>query len=143
MLPQITILSEIWIEDEEILFYLLPGYNSYPKCNADHRAGGVIVFVANYLSCRRIGSIQITTADYVHLEIVFCKAFSVDIIGMYRLQEYSEIIFTYDLIRLLNTVKNRNFVGSGDVNINLLRHSEGVDYYNITMASNAFEVSNQ
>lgn len=72
-----------------------------------NRAGGVIICVANCLSCRRIGNIQITTADYVHLEIVFCKTFSVDIIGMYRLLEYSETIFTDDLSRLLNTVKNR------------------------------------
>lgn len=106
-LPKITILSEIWIEDEEIPFYSLLGYNAYPKCNADYRAGGVIICVANCLSCRRIGKIQITTADYVHLEIVFCKTFSFDIIGMYRLLEYSEIIFTDDLSRLLNTVKNR------------------------------------
>lgn len=58
---------------------------------------------------------------------------------MYRLQEYGEIIFTDDLSRLLNTVKNRNFVLSGDVNINLLRQSEGVDNYNITMASNGLK----
>lgn len=30
-LPKIIILSEIWIEDEEIPFYSLPGYNAYPK----------------------------------------------------------------------------------------------------------------
>lgn len=39
------ILSEVWINSDEVVLYKIPGYNVVYKCNDSYRAGGVICFI--------------------------------------------------------------------------------------------------
>lgn len=43
--PDIIILSEVWINANEISYYNIPDYKSYIKSNDDHRAGGVVMYI--------------------------------------------------------------------------------------------------
>lgn len=137
--PHIIILTEIWINDCEVALYSLPGFNVYSQCNISHRAGGVLVYVADFIQCKQINNINFNTADYVHLQVSISDPVCVDLVGMYRLQEYGEDLFIDELDVLLSNIKSRHVIIDGDININLLKQSGTVEYYKIKMGSYGFE----
>lgn len=138
-LPQVIILTEIWINDDEASIYNLPGYVMHSKCNQSQRSGGVLVFVDNNLFCVRVEKTEIKTADIVHLKITLPDNIIIEILGIYRLHEYSPIIFTDELNIYLNLIKNKNLIVCGDININLLNQLNCVDNYLTTMANHGLE----
>jgi exonuclease III len=44
-IPDFLVLSEIWIDQDEINLFKIPGYNAYFKCNNSYRAGGVLCYI--------------------------------------------------------------------------------------------------
>lgn len=45
IIPDIIVLTEIWIKESESHLYEIPNYNSFIKTNENYRAGGVKVFI--------------------------------------------------------------------------------------------------
>lgn len=120
--------------------YNLPGYVSYPKCNCLQRSGGTLIFVVEYLSCIRIlKNPIIVTADCVHLKIILADNTSVEILGIYRLQEFSPNRFTIELDNYLHLIKNKNLIICGDININLLEATNCVNNYLMVMANHGLD----
>lgn len=134
-LPQIIVLTEIWIDDNETDMYKLPGYVSYFKCNLSRRAGGVFIFVAEHYSCSQIDKINLETADCVHLKITLADNTLFEILGIYRFHEFSPNQFSDELDKCLKLIKNKNMIICGDMNINLLNSTNCVNNYLMIMAN--------
>lgn len=63
--PQIIILSEIWIKDNEIDLYQIPNTLFY-KCNTSNKSGGVTGYIHNNIKCTNI-TVTAETANYIQL----------------------------------------------------------------------------
>lgn len=133
--PDIIILSEIWILDNELNQYSLPNYNLFTKCNNSYRSGGVAVFVSDRLACHVIPDLDFETADCLHLSIIVSHKFTLDVLAIYRLQDFVVDRFVNELESCLSSIKNNNLVISGDLNINILERNRLNDDYLITIAS--------
>lgn len=44
-MPDVIVLTEVWINDNECNLYNIDGYQKFTKCNNSYRAGGIIVYV--------------------------------------------------------------------------------------------------
>jgi hypothetical protein len=135
--PDIIILTEIWIEDNELYQYCLPNYNLYSKTNHSYRSGGVAVFISSQFTCHVINDFDIETADCLHLALSISDSMPItlDIIAMYRLQEYNATDFTNDLEVFLSKNKSELLLICGDININTLDQTALVDSYNLVTSS--------
>lgn len=107
MLPDIIVLTEIWIYENDVDIYKIPGYKVYYHCNQSYRSGGVIVNIINSLSCSE-SNIDSETADIVHININLDKS-SLCILAVYRLHCFTVQAFTQELEHILYRVKDKNF----------------------------------
>lgn len=129
------VLSEIWIDSDEIQLYSIPGYKLYSSCNNEYRAGGVLCFVENSIDCKHISApFDMTSADCLLLDVNLNKS-HFKLICIYRLQSVSENTFLFELSQLLQEIKN-NIIYIGDININLLYNNGITQNYNSIMSSN-------
>lgn len=85
------VLSEIWIKDDEVNLYKIPGFNSFARCNDTYRAGGVICYVNEEANVSQI-NIEMITADVMVLKVKIKNTFF-NVFSIYRLLMYSEITF--------------------------------------------------
>lgn len=143
-LPDIIVLSEIWINYNETDFYKLPDYNVYFNCNENYRAGGIAVYLKNTCCNVNIINLKCESADVLMLSFDF-KRVQFHIISIYRLLAYSIDFFINefnDHFKNDNGVfKNtRNLIWIGDLNINILEDMvSAIDNYNTLMAANGLE----
>lgn len=138
IIPDIIVLTEIWIKESESHFYEIPNYNSFIKTNENYRAGGVKVFVKTNVKVLSNVSIVCQSADFLKIEFkfnnqIFC------LLALYRFHFMPREIFLEDLSKVLDNSKKNNIIYIGDININLLSSDSVVDNYNILMASNGLE----
>lgn len=134
-MPDIIILTEIWIQDVEINQYNLPHFILFSKCNASQRSGGVAIFVSDRLHCHVIPCLDLESADCLCLRVTINPNFLLDLMAVYRLQDYSIERFLSEFDIVLMEFKNKNLIINGDLNINTLESSRGVDSYLFKMAS--------
>lgn len=121
VLPEIIILTEIWIFENEVDNYKIPGYNTFHNCNQSYRSGGVIVYVVECLVCSE-SVINAQTADMVQLSINFDK-FSLAILAIYRLHSHTIQAFIEEVQNTLNCIKDKNLLLIGDLNICILENT--------------------
>lgn len=138
-MPDIIVLSEIWINDDETDQYSLTNYNMFIKCNNTYRAGGIAVFVSNQITSIPLDIENKITADYIHLQITLSCQLQIDILAIYRLQEFPINTFTNELISILSLINSSNLIVIGDLNINILDQSPSVDDYLIKLASQGMQ----
>lgn len=134
-MPDIIILTEIWIEDDEVNFYILPHYSNFVKCNSEYRSGGVAIFVSDKITASQIDNTRMQTADCVRLKLMLPKNNQLELLAIYRLHEFSADNFIIELDSILTQIKTPNLMINGDININILESSRTVDEYMIKMAS--------
>lgn len=109
IIPDIIVLTEVWIEDYEMNLFQIPGYCMYAKCNSLYRARGVVMYVTNNLVSRELDKINVRSADCIHVEVVLRNNLTYDLIGVYRLQEFSSQMFLKEFDNnCLQVVRNKN-----------------------------------
>lgn len=133
-LPNLIVLTEIWINDYEVDNYTIKGFNMFSNCNNTYRAGGVAVYVADSFKVKIHDVLDLKSADVLVFDTYFsnCKA---TIICVYRLQSYSIDSFVEEFNSLLSKFKSKNLFVMGDFNINILGSSTSIDEYKLTMSS--------
>lgn len=115
------VLSEIWVNQDEINLYKIPGFNVFDCCNTNYRAGGVLCYVSESLDTTQL-NVRMTTADILILHVKIKNVYF-NIFCLYRLQMFTEINFINELSDVLNELKN-NVILIGDININLLNNCQ-------------------
>lgn len=140
--PEIIVLSEIWINSNEVQFYEINNYTLKSKCNDEYRAGGVAIYVSNSIDIVDTSNVQIITADVLQIEIKILNQFF-HIFAIYRTHYYTKEYFVNELenyFAINNNLKHlKNVLFIGDVNMNLLEQSNIVDNYKIVMAANGLK----
>lgn len=127
------VLSEIWINQDEINLYKIPGFNVYACCNANYRAGGVMCYVSKCLDVNQV-NVKMNTADVLVLHVQVKQAYF-NIFCLYRLQMFTEINFVDELANILNELKN-NVILLGDININILNSTQSYVQNYLNLLSN-------
>lgn len=138
-LPDVIILTEIWIEVSEENLYSIANYLSFVKCNSNQRSGGVAVFLSDKITAYRVDSTDMITADCVHLKISLSDNKFFELLAIYRLHEYSVDNFTTELDTVLSKIKAATLMINGDININIIDKSHPSDQYIIKMASHGLK----
>jgi hypothetical protein len=104
-LPDVIILTEIWIEESEVNLYSIANYSSFVKCNPNQRSGGVAVFLSDKITAFQVEDTHMITADCVHLNISLSDNNFFELLAIYRLHEYSIDNFTIELDAVLSKIK--------------------------------------
>lgn len=139
-LPDVILLTEVWIDDDELNLFQIPEFATFAKCNSLYRAGGVVIYISDKIVCRELYiTANIKTADVIHIELIINEFITIDIIGVYRLQEFSSYMFINDFDSYLSKVKYKNLIVCGDMNLNLLKSSPESELYLIKMASHGLD----
>jgi hypothetical protein len=138
-LPNVIILTEIWIDESEVNFYNLPNYRSFVKCNSSYRSGGVVVFVSDKITTSQLDCTSMTTADCVHIKMSLPDNNVIELLAIYRLHEFSADTFIVELEDIISKIKSSCLMVNGDININILDKSDTVDNYIIKMASHGLK----
>lgn len=134
---QFIILSEIWINEDELNLYKLPGYNTFANCNNIYRAGGVLCYVSESINVSRI-DLDMVTADSLLLNITFEHSYF-KLLCIYRLHSFSEISFINELSTVLQSVKNNTiYVGDININLDLVSSNQHVQNYFSLLINNGF-----
>src|SRR5258705_3004522 len=81
--PDIIILTETWVGEEEKTYFHLDGYNSLFSGNDSRRGKGVIMYIKNNLPFNLLDHITIKNSDLVGVSITLNKI-PLNIIGLYR-----------------------------------------------------------
>lgn len=131
----LIVLSEIWIFEEEVSFYKIPGYTSYANCNNNFRSGGIIVFALNKIKVKN-RFIKMQSADILVLEMKI-ENVVYSIFSVYRLQKFSEDIFIQELETILSKLTT-NIIFLGDINICIKKTKPEVEKYLSLMYNNGF-----
>lgn len=131
----IIVLTEIWIFEEEISFYKIPGYTSFANCNEEYRSGGIITFIRDNFDAKD-KCIKMQTVDILVLEFQISNSVF-NIFGVYRLQNYTEHAFIDELEPLLNCIVT-NTIFLGDINICIKKDRPEVESYLSLLYNNGF-----
>lgn len=141
-LPDIIFLSEIWIEDYEVAQYKLPNFITNANCNSSHRAGGIILFISKNINCDIAEAPKLITADALQVKVKINSNTAITIVALYRLHNYPHMQFNEELDLLLTKIVCNNLILCGDINIDLLNHSNHTNDYLIKMASHGLKSLN-
>lgn len=142
-LPEIIILTEIWISNNESSFYQISNYDLIVHSNENYRSGGVaIYFKNNVFHSLQYTKIQFETADILKTQFkIYGSEFVLYVI--YRLHEYCISNFVNELDLYFSNSRtgpfSKNNLILGDINIDLFKSDNDIDRYKTLMASFGFE----
>lgn len=140
--PDLIVLTEIWIKNNETIFYKIPNYNLLVSTNENQRAGGVAIYVKNDIFQEvECNNINFMTADILQINCKFCGTLF-EVLAVYRLHNYTINSFVDELDIYLTTLlkQTNNLIVMGDLNIDLMNLMNfDIDRYRIVMASNGLE----
>lgn len=136
-LPDIVVLSEIWIEEYEMQNYSLNGYSLYANCNSTYRAGGVAAFVNNNIRCTAL-NLNLRTADCLLLRLV-TDWYDIYVLCVYRFVSGDCDEFVIELSKFLKSKRFPNIIIVGDINIDILNLPSSSDKYMSMLAQHGFE----
>lgn len=134
-IPQIVILTEIWVSECESAYFKIPGYTQFVKYNDNYRAGGLVAYISETLSAISTNISEMYSADVLKLSIELSSELSLTVIAIYRLHSNPTVEFLKELQSLLETTHERNSIIIGDMNLCILHKSQLVDDYQTLMAS--------
>lgn len=87
VLPDVIILTEIWLYDCEASLFSIENCVSFFDCNNDGISGGVMVFIRNTLKSQAV-DVHFTTANCVLIKINIDKM-NLSLLAIYRLHKYA------------------------------------------------------
>jgi hypothetical protein len=143
-LPDLIILSEIWINSNEASLYEIPNYKMHVKCSDDYRAGGIAVYLKDTLVDISNIQFEAQTADAVLVSFRFMEQ-QFHVLALYRFGFLPINLFNNEFEKkFMNKDKDfkkfSNLFWIGDLNINLLDSScNDIDSYKTMLASNGLE----
>lgn len=146
ILPDIIVLSEIWINSDESNLYTIPDYNLYLKCNDQYRAGGVAVYIKDSFKDVKFVELKCISADALLVSLSYLNT-QLHILAIYRLLFCSIDLFVNELKQCFNDRNNLlinaiNLIWIGDININISddsSYNSDVDNYLALMSRNGLE----
>lgn len=112
--------------------YSIDCYNLHANCNNKYRAGGVAVFVRNYLNAVINTDYSLNSADILSVD---CNigGLKLSILCVYRLHSVNISEFVVEFNSILSAVKSKNVLVLGDINIDILSNSRLIDEYKLMM----------
>jgi len=135
---EVLIFTETWTSEEEKSLLNINGYNLYIKSNSLNRSDGIVMYVANSISSKKIDSPN----EYPFLAVELqTKNNKYLVTSVYRSPSTSIPLFIEQLDNYMNG-SCFNFDYSlviGDVNIDLLCNSKKTHDYLSIMSSHGFE----
>lgn len=136
--PQIIIITESWLKNNETQFFNLDGYQSITNCRSTHRGGGIIIFIRDDIKFNVIKNEQF---DKSHLIIISISTLNIKIAGFYRSPSTKSEQFLEILENILDNTDN--LVCFGDSNIDLLKISDhNVQNYLHVIEKNGYNILN-
>lgn len=135
--PDILILTEVDIVQNELNLYQSWGYNVIDKLRTKSKGGGgILVFVQSKFKIQQQKTFALNSFENVNVTIKANKVL-VDILAIYRPPNKSQRQFVKDLGNILTQFENKKLIITGDMNINLnnAKHNIVIDYENL-MAEN-------
>src|SRR5258705_2988333 len=120
--PDIIILTETWIGEDDKNFYCLDNFNSLFSGSLSRRGKGVIMFIRDNLPFSLIDHIEISKCDVVGICVTNNNK-PLNVIGVYRNHSSKVEMFINEFETMILKVskKNKNTVIIGDCNIDLLK----------------------
>ena len=126
-LPDIIILSETWLTNENKEYAILNGYQSKHVIREIGCSGGISVFYANELNIEVLNELCLCNSSIeccamkltMHAKVYY-------IVGIYRPHSGTAETFTAELVEIFTKIPNfiqQNIILLGDFNINLLETS--------------------
>jgi hypothetical protein len=135
------VLSETWLREDTKNNHVLKGYKSYHTVRAERRGGGISIYIRDDLNCSKIDD-ACFLEDYIESVGVRVDIGnnSINIVGLYRPPNGLGMSFINKINSILTTtLKDRQSIFAGDMNINLLKIKE-INTKNLVniMISNGF-----
>lgn len=128
--PDLIFLTETWIFNNEAYLFEIPGYTLKTTCNDKMKAGGVEVFIRNFIiftKCR-VSRRKLSGSDMLRLGFSL-NGKSFVIACFYRLHNAHRNYFFDDVENFLKAQICKNLVILGDMNIDISRRSAYVRNY--------------
>jgi hypothetical protein len=133
----LIVLSEVWINSDELNLYKIPDYKMFAQCNNTYRAGGVICYVLDSVCVTETNVTSMRTADTLLLDIKINKHYF-KLFCIYRIQHFSEKDFITELETYIDHF-TCNTIMLGDINIDLLDGKNNSRLYSNLMENNGFQ----
>lgn len=115
--PHILILTEVWIEEEELPLYKLENFNSYICARTRNRAGGVVAFVRGDIPCN-VEPITKNSFEMLKIEITGTKNQSINVLACYRDVSSQLTAFNAEIDSVLGALRG-DAIFLGDINVNI------------------------
>lgn len=130
---KILVLSEVFVTEEELVFFQIEGYNLFSKLRKKKMGGGIIVYVKECLNAEEIKYKDFATFEGLELNIYFGKT-NLNLLAIYRPPDKSIKQFILDLETQLKHIHKKYIVITGDMNIDLLKSNNLTEDYENLMA---------
>ena len=124
----IIILTETWLTTSNQNDYLIPGYKSKHIMRQDRKGGGVSIYYKEDYTCNIIQSGIDELLEFIFLQIN-CPGFKKPLVvgGIYRppgFNRFNDVLCKFEEILNHKSMKNKNIIFGGDLNVNLLNYAE-------------------
>lgn len=141
-LPDLIILTEIWISNSEVNFYQINDYSLVTSCNDSSRGKGVAVYChKKMIKINNVSTENFNTADVLRIDFEAIN-YKFNILIIYRYHKFGKLHFIDELKLYLESNQliksSRNCIIAGDININLLADDNITDKFKLCLASNGF-----
>ena len=135
--PDILVLTETHIYENESNLYSINNFKHFANCNNNYKCGGVSLFVKSNINCS-IFCKNNKNADILCASIDFKKK-QIFLMCIYRLHSGSIDGFVDDVADILREAKQKNVILIGDININILNFPNECDNYMMMLSSFGME----
>ena len=128
--PDIISVGETWINHKKTFLYSLKGYNFIDEpC----KAGGVAFFIKSSIEYNVLNSFKLNVkeCEELWLELSLFNNKKLVIASIYRHPDYNFTEFQQRFLSVIETLNklNKNFIITGDTNINLLKRNSSIISY--------------
>lgn len=129
--PDIIVLIETWLNENEAKFVNISGYNRSYYCRRKLRGGGIMVLVKENIDFEEI---PVDSRERVEFVLLNIKTFNLKLCASYKAPLGDNNVFFANLNKILE--KHKDIIVVGDTNLNLLEDSHTTRHYNNVLSSN-------
>ena len=140
--PNVICLTETWLTDnDDIDFFMVPGYNNYAIKNRSTHGGGVMIQIQDSMSLIETHPTELEETLLVSLQY---KKYRFKLATVYNPPRTNKLTFVEKLDNFLNDITSLNCptVITGDFNIDTHVKNQLQSNYLCTIYSNNFELAN-
>lgn len=117
--PNIIIITESWLRDNETQFFNLKNYQSVTNCRTNQRGGGIIVFIKDEIGFNVPRNDQVANSHFIVIHLI---KFKIKISAFYRSPSTKPEQFIEKLEGILD--KTDNLICFGDANYDLFKPND-------------------